>query len=146
MATGVKVTPAEFVEKHTRNTINAIPDYEKGIEKVATAPGVLAAAKKDKMRQNLLKSIDDGKWEERVKAVPLDTWKQKTKAKGAARIADGIQQSEGVRLQFAEQFLDHVGKVKATVDAMSDLTLEDSKRRMIANMEGLSKFRFKRGS
>ncbi|GAJ10427.1 unnamed protein product, partial [marine sediment metagenome] len=59
---GVRVTPEQFVEKHARRTTAAIPDYVDGVNRVATAPGTEAAKKQAKMKANLLKAIDSGKW------------------------------------------------------------------------------------
>jgi len=140
----VKVTPEEFVTKHAARTIAAVPDYRRGVDKVSVAPGVKAAAKADKMLAGVTRAVQSGKWGERVKSVPLDVWQKKCTEVGAGRIEGGVHAAADKALAFATQFLPFVATVQAKVEALPDLTLEDSKRRMLTNMEELSKFKFKR--
>lgn len=140
----VKVTPAEFVEKHARRTVAAIEDYKKGISKVTAAPGKKAAAKQGKMKANINKAIDSGKWARRVAAVPLEDWKSQSVEKGAGRIPAGVAGSASKVHAFAEQVLPVLARIKGEVDAMPDLTLEDGIARMTHQVREMAKFEFKR--
>jgi hypothetical protein len=140
---GVRVTPEQFVEKHARNTTNAIQDYSAGVERVSVAPGVLAAAKQDKMLKGVQAAVQSGKWAQRVKSVTLDDWKGAAKGKGAARISDGVAGAAAKVRKFAEQFLPVVAATQAKIAAMPDLTLQDSIARMTTNVTELAKFSFK---
>jgi len=141
---GVRVTPAEFVEKHARRTTAAIPDYTAGVERVTEAPGKKAAEKQAKMKANLVKAIDSGKWGRRVAAVSLEDWKAAAGTKGAGRIASGVEGASGKVLAFAEQVLPVLARIKGEVDAMPDLTLEDGIARMTKQVREMAKFEFKR--
>ena len=140
---GLKVNPAEFVEKHARRLKGATEDIRRGIQRVDVAPGIKAAAKQDKMKAKLVASIDDGTWANRVKAVSLEDWKRKAETKGLARIATGIDEAAPKVLNFAEQLLPAVEAAKSKVDAMPDMTLEDSINRMATFTREMSKFKKK---
>ena len=136
----VKVTPDEFQEKHARRLKGAIEDMRRGVERVDTAPGVKAAAKKDKMRQRLMEALDSGKWEKRVAAVTLDEWKQDMIEKGLNRVASGIDRAAPKVKEFAAQLLAHEEEGLKKIESMPDVTLEDSINRMTAWVRHMSKF------
>lgn len=138
-----KLTPKEAQEKHNRRLKAALPDMERGILNVKVAPGKAAAEKADKMKQNLNKALDEGKWQRRVAAVPLEDWQNKMVKKGLPRVSGGIDAAADKVVDFFEQFLPHMDKVQAKVKAMPDLTLEDSAARMVANMKGAADFKRK---
>ena len=138
-----KLTAEEFQEKHARRLKASIPDIEKGIQRVTVSPTEKAAAKVEKMRVNILKSIDDGTWQRRLRAVTLDEWKQKAISKGVPHIAAGIDAAAEKVKDFASQLLPYIDKVKADVDKLPDLTLEDSINRMATFTRGMSKFKKK---
>jgi len=140
----LRVTPGEFVEKHNRRTKAALEDLRRGVEAVTEAPGAKAAAKADKMRANLLEALDSGKWQRRVAAVGVDDWKRAMIEKGVNRVAGGLDGAREKVAQFAEQLLSHQASLKDKVDAMPDLTLEDSIARATEWIRGMSKFEFKR--
>jgi len=141
---GPKVTAAQFVEKHNRRTKAALQDMREGVQRVSEAPGVAAAAKADKMRANLIAALDNGKWQRRVAAVSLEDWKTAMIDKGVNRVAAGVDASAAKTRQFAEQLLSHQGGLMTKVEAMPDLTLEDSIARMTEWVRGMSTFEFKR--
>lgn len=65
------------------------PRWAQGIDSVTTPPGVAAAAAKDRYVAGVNSQAD--KWASRTAAVPLQTWKDTAKAKGASRLASGAQ-------------------------------------------------------
>jgi len=60
------------------------------------------------------------------------------------RVAAGVDAAAPKVRQFAEQLLSHQSGLMSTVNAMPDLTLEDSIGRMTTWVRGMSKFEFKR--
>jgi len=141
---GIRVTPEQFVEKHARRTVAAVPDYQAGVERVTSAPGAEAAKKQAKMKANLVKAIDSGKWARRVAAVSLEDWKAAAGVKGAGRIAAGVEAAAPKVRAFAEQVLPVLARIKSEVDAMPDMTLEDGIARMTKQVREMAKFEFKR--
>lgn len=138
-----KLTPDEFVDKHARRLKGSIDDMRRGIERVTVAPTQQAAGKKDKMLARLTQSVNDGKWEAGLKRVTLDDWKSSMIEKGLVRVSGGIDKAAPKVRDFASQLLPHIDNVKAQVDKMPDLTIEDSINRMNAFTRGMAKFRKK---
>lgn len=122
----VKLTPEQYAEKWGRRLKGAIPDVETGVDRVTEAPGKKAAAAKNKWIAKLTsKSVQD-KWERRVGAVPLEVWKQKMLTKGVGRIAAGVDDAGPKVTAFAIKLFAHQNSGLTKIDAMADLTLEDS--------------------
>jgi len=136
----IKVTPAEFREKHARNLKASLTDMRAGVEKVTTAPGGQAAAKQDKMLANLTAKIQDGTWARRLKGVTLEEWRSKMIDKGLPRVAGGIDAAAAKVEDFATQLLPAVDAAATKAKAMPDLTLEDSINRMTSFVRDMSKF------
>jgi len=135
-----RVTPDEFVEKHSRRLKGAVDDMRRGIERVSESPTAKAANKKDKMRTNINASIDSGKWERGLRRVPLEEWKGKMINKGLGRVATGIDEAAPKVRSFAADLLPYEDTLKAHVDKMPDTTLEDSINRATTWMRGMAKF------
>lgn len=135
-----KVTPEQFVEKHNRRLKGAMQDMQTGVENVTSAPGIAAAEKADKMKQNINKAIDDGTWAKRVRAVPLEEWKSKMIDKGIPRVSGGIDAAAPKVLDFAQQLLPHIDKGVTDIEKMPDLTLEDSIARSNKFIRHMAKF------
>lgn len=139
----LRVNAEQFAEKHARRLKASEPDIRIGIERVTTAPGQLAAAKKDKMKAKLVARIDDGTWGRRVAAVGLDEWKKKAITKGVPRIATGIDEAHDKVVDFASQLLPVVDRVRTEVLRMPDLTVEDGIARASKFIRDMSKFKKK---
>jgi len=140
---GVKLTAAQAREKHNRRLKAATEDMRQGAMRVTEAPGKKAAAKKDKMRQNILAAIDSGKWEQRVASVSLEDWQKRFTEVGVGRVAAGIDAAGEDVEKFFEQLFAHQNKLLSQVDKMPDLTLEDSVQRATAWIRGMADFKRK---
>lgn len=136
-----KLTAKEFQEKHNRRLKAASEDMRLGVERVTESPTAKAAKKADKMRTNINKAIDSGKWAAGLNRVTLEEWKSKMINKGVGRVAAGIDEAEGKVVAFAEKLLPHVDAGKAAIDKLPDVTLEDSIARMTAFTRHMSKFK-----
>lgn len=136
-----RVTPKEFQEKHARRLKGATEDIRRGIEKVSVAPTEAAAAKKDKMLNNLTAAVQDGKWERGLRRVSLQDWKTKTIEKGVARIGPGIDAAAAKVESFAADFLPFLDKGVEEVKKMPDITLEDNIARAAAMMRHNANFK-----
>jgi len=139
-----RISPEDRAEKLARNLKNALDDIRKGVDRVSEAPGKKAAAKKDKMRANLMAAIDSGKWEQNVASYPLEDWKEDMKTKGINNIPTGIDRAKNKIVKFAQQQDEHQAKIDSKLKSMPDLTLEDNIRRMEVQVREMAKFRFKK--
>ncbi len=138
-----KLTPEQYAEKQARNLKNSLPDIRMGIERVSTAPGVAAAAAQTRMKDNLNRSIDDGRWAAKVRGVTLEEWKNAALNKGVDRIAAGIDQAHDKQVQMAGRLLAAVDSSAAKANAMPKGTIQDSIARMTTFVEDMHKFKGK---
>jgi ElaB/YqjD/DUF883 family membrane-anchored ribosome-binding protein len=136
-----RLTPAEYQEKHARRLKGAIDDMRRGVENVMQSPTAKAAAKADKMRANIVASIDSGKWAAGLNRVTVEEWKSKMIEKGLNRVASGIDGAADKVTAFASELLPHIDKGVDQVKKMPDLTLEDSINRMTTFIRHMSKFK-----
>ena len=145
MARGtVRTTASSMAQKWGNNTKAATGYMAEGVDRVTEAPGKKAAAKADKMRQNINKSLDNGTWQKRVASVPLEDWKSSMKTKGVSRVSDGVDGAAPKMEAFATQLIAHENEGLKKLDGMPDLTLQDSKNRVISWMDHMAKFKFQR--
>lgn len=139
-----KLSPQEFQEKHARRLKASVEDIRRGIDRVTENPMDKAAAKKDKMLQNITAAVNDGRWERGLKRVSLEMWKSKTRDVGVNRISAGIDAASAKVQAFAEELLTHIDAGQAKLKGMPDITLEDNINRMtsfvrhMANMKRTS--------
>ena len=130
----INISPAEVAEKHARRLKASTPDIQRGVERVSVAPGQLAAAQTDKMRTNINKALDSGKWARRVASVPLPEWKSKMINKGIPRIASGVDGAIEKTTEFFAEFLPHLETIQGELESMPSVTLEDGINRAVHNM------------
>lgn len=135
-----KLTPEQFREKHARRLKASVEDIRSGVARVTESPTAKAASKVDKMRTNLLKALDSGKWAQRLKAVSLEEWKRKMTDVGINRIAAGIDAAAEKVEDFAAQLLPFQDKLSKDIERMPDVTLEDNINRMTTFIRGMAKF------
>lgn len=138
---GITLTPAQFREKHARNLKGATADIRRGVEAVTESPMEKAAAAQDKMLARVTESITDGTWAARLREVSLPEWKSKMLNVGIGRIAAGIDAAGPKVERFAAELLSYESSLQSTIDAMPDVTLEDSISRMTAWCRGMAEFR-----
>jgi len=136
-----KLTPTEIAEKWRRRAEGAASDYQKGVERVSESPMEKAAAKIEKFKANLIKAINDGKWEKGLKSVSLGDWKQSVAEKGVANYATGIRAAESKMENFMSELVPFQDSLKAEIDRMPDITLSDSVARATKWIEGMAKFK-----
>lgn len=136
-----KVTAEEYAKKWAQNLGSATQAVTAGVDKVTTAPGQLAVKKQDKMRANILKSIDDGTWARNTGAVPLEDWKNSMKQKGIPNIANGANLAISKQTTFAAKLLPFQDTLAAKVKGMPDLTIEDSVNRAATFIRGMAQFK-----
>jgi len=144
MADKVKLTPAEISEKWARRTKGAVSDAVAGVNRVTESPAAKAVAKQDKMRANLVASIDDGTWAKRLGGVSLEDWKTKTAAKIGERLAGGVDGAAAKREKFDTFLVSTLNEILPKIAGMPDLTLEDSVNRVRTFMEHMSKNKYKK--
>lgn len=122
----VTLSPNEISEKWNRRMKGSIPDIQRGIASVQESPMERAAANKEKMKNNLIKSVDNGKWEEGLRSVSLGDWKAKTSEKVATRMTGGVDAAMPKRQKFDNYLVNTVNAGLQEINNMPNMTLEDS--------------------
>ena len=136
----VKLSPEEYAEKHARNLKASVPDIRAGVARVTESPTAKAAAQQDKMIARLQEAVASGKWAAGLRRVSLEEWKDKTLNKGVGRIAAGIDAAHDKVVAFASDLIPFENTLMGRIDAMPDLTLEDSIQRATEWIRGMAKF------
>ena len=124
-----RVSPEQYAEKWARRLKGSAEDIRNGVENVTTAPGQAAAAAQERMLQNLIESIQSGRWADAVKSVSLEEWKDSVLRKGLQRLAAGVDAAEQKQAEMARRLLAAVDAAAAKVHAMPKGTIEDSVNR-----------------
>ena len=138
-----KLTASEFREKQARRLKASIEDMRTGIERTTESPTAKAAAKADKMLAGVQKAVSSGKWSARLRKVSLQDWKDAATNKGLSRVASGIDGAAAKVEDFASQLLPYQDSLSTKINAMPDMTLEDSIARATEWMRGMAKFQRK---
>lgn len=133
-----RLSSQQIAEKAARNAAAAQQDYVAGVQRVQTAPGQRAAAKKAVYVQNVQASAD--KWATRVAAVDLGTWQARTVEK-ASRFGTGVQAAIPKTTAFWDKFGPHLDAVTAKVRAMPNDTQEQRINRAVEQMRGAAQFK-----
>lgn len=139
-----RLTPKEAQEKHAARLKAAVPDIQRGIERVTESPMKKALAKKQKMIANWQKAMNDGKWDRSMERGSLEDWKNKTINKGTNRIASGVDEAAAKIEDFYADFLPFQDTITAKTKQMPDTTLEDNLNRMVHQARETSKYKRKK--
>lgn len=133
-------SPQAVAEKWARRTAASTQDIIDGVNQVRVNPAESAIAKKAKLVANFNAAVTDGRWERGLRRTTLDSWKQSMIQKGAPRVAQGADAAKGKMTSFMAELLPYQESVKAEIDSMPDLTIEDSAARMTAWMRRMATF------
>ena len=141
--TSVRLTPDRISDKWNRHMKTAVPDIVAGIDAMAVDPGIRAVEAQDKMLRNVTESISNGTWAKRRLAVSKSDWQSITKAKVSARLSTGVDQALPKRKKFDAWLVGRLNAILPEIDSMSDMTLEDSKARVIKMMDHMAGEKYK---
>lgn len=136
-----KMTGSEFAEKWARN-LGASAEYiRRGIESVTESPGQKAVQKKAKWVARMTSADVHERWARQTGRVTVEDWKRKAIEVGLPRISSGASASVPKMAQFGEALLSYQEQGLAKLRNMPDITLEDSKARLLAWFDHMARFR-----
>jgi len=135
-----KLTPAEAHEKWKNRLTSAVPDVKAGIDRVTESPMVKAAAKEDKWFAGLQRAKSEGRFKRGLLNVSLEEWKAKARDVGADRIPAGAAAAQAKQTAFYSKLFPYEETLQAKINAMPDVTIQDSIARATAWMVGMSQF------
>lgn len=136
----VKLTPAESAEKWGRRLKGSTEDIRTGVIRVTEAPGKKAAEKKGKWVAKMTDAKVQDKWAKRVGEVSLEDWKKQMVDVGIGRISAGVDAEVPDMGDFYSEVFPYIETGQKEVEAMADITLEDSIARMDKFVRHMSKF------
>lgn len=132
----------DIVRKQIDNLSRASESIKSGVMSVTVAPGKIAAANKERYLAGVTKSVD--KWVDNVGSVSLPDWQSSMVDKGIPRIAEGIRQAEPKIRDFHTQLQSYQSSYLPKLNTMKVLSIGDAIAKASANIEAMSKFRFRR--
>lgn len=106
------------------------PKWAAGIQAVDTAPGVLAAAAKDRYVAGVQASAD--RFATNVAKVDLGTWKTQSVNKGQARLASGAQAGQAKYQTKIAPVLQAIGQIRDSLPARGDIMTNLERARQMA--------------
>ena len=128
------LTGAQIYEKYQRRMGQASEDIKRGVETTTKSQSEEAIKAAPRMRENLNKALDAGKYEEGLRRSGDAKWKRNLIEKGIPKIAAGITAN---KTEITQQFdkVSAVGEaVKTAVASMPKGSIEDSLNRVRASM------------
>jgi hypothetical protein len=140
----VTFTPAEITEKWKTRLKNSIPDIQRGVNAVTDSPMTKAVAKQDKMKQNLINAIDNGRWAAGLNSVTLQNWKDITTKKISSSLSAGVDAATQKHQNFSSYLVNAVNNGLNAISNMPDMTLDDSANRMVTFMKSMASNPYKK--
>ena len=131
-------------QKWVRGMSGATKSMTEGANAVSVAPGEKAAAAADLYLARVQEAVSSGKFQDNSRAVSLDSWRRSFTEKGIPRVATGAAQAQSKFEEFMAALLPVAEASSREVQAMPKGSLEDSKARMIRNMENMANFKYRR--
>jgi hypothetical protein len=127
-----RVTAQQGSDKWKSRLSAASADMTTGVNNVTVAPGVQAAAKRDKWLAGVTGAAD--KWQRNVKAVSLSSWQQSMTTIGIPRVAQGAQAKQQKYTDFAASFYPFLDRGVSQVNQMPDTDMESRIQKAVAMM------------
>lgn len=127
-------------DKWARRLAGSTQDIQEGVNAVRINPAEQAIAKKAKLLANFTASVNDGSWERGLRNTTLESWKASMIQKGIQRIPQGAESAKPKFARFMTELLPYQEGVKAQIEAMPDISLEDSIARMTTWTREMAKF------
>lgn len=103
------ITPQQAAQKWVDRLSAATNSIRDGVNNVKTAPGQLAADRRDAYLQGVQANV--GKWARNVAAVSLADWKKATLDKGLPRVAPGAAAAKDKFTRFMTDWLNFQASV-----------------------------------
>jgi hypothetical protein len=122
----VKVTETEYVSKWAKRLKAATDEMRSGADKVTVAPSKLAIEAKERFKEELIKAIDEGRWDRMLAKYGLEEWKKDFKEKGVPRVSRGVDAAKDKMEEFAKWLIPRVKAGQDKVKALPKVTLDDA--------------------
>lgn len=132
---------ADFAAKWANRLSQSTADIQRGVDAVTEAPSARAVAKQAKLVANWTAAVNSGKWASKMKAVTLEDWRSAMKNKGIGRISTGASEASAKMADFGTKLLAYQNSNLPTIYKMPDTNQGETKARMNAWFDIMSKFK-----
>jgi len=134
-------TPQQASEKWRDRLKASTVEIQRGVEAVTVSPMEQAAANEAKYLNGVQEAVSSGKWRRGLLGVSLAEWKTAMLTKGLQRLGLGADAAQPKVQAFYEELFPFQDRVVANINAMPDVTFEDSVNRVTAYMREMREFR-----
>ena len=132
-------SPSFAAQKWSRNIGAATKTIEEGVQNVTVSPTEKAAARADAYAQGCQNAVLTQKFQNSLRRVSLDQWKQAMLQKGLQRIAGGAAAAVTKMEQFFAEFLPFLEAGVRALPPRGDI--EANKQRVLAMIDHNARFR-----
>ncbi|MBA7584776.1 hypothetical protein ES708_26736 [subsurface metagenome] len=139
----VRLSADRISDKWGRHMKAAVPDIQAGLDAMTVDPGQKAVDAQEKMKANLVASIDSGIWAKRRLEVSKADFVKITKEKVGKNLNTGVDAGMPKRKKFDNWLVGRLNAVLPEVAAMPDMTFEDSMARIRRQLEHMKAEKYK---
>jgi len=131
------ISPEEWADKQVERASRAAAEWEKNVQRPRRDPIKAAIAAGPKRAEKLRESLDQKKWEKAMAGVDEDLMYSVIRKRGASAFRAGIEDRKEKVVARAKELQPMVATLKATIDAMPDVTDADREKRLLAARRGM---------
>lgn len=94
------MSPAEIAAQWKKSLSASTEKIKKKVQAITESPMEKAAAQQELMRARILEAIDSGDWAAKLRATPLQSWKNSVIGKGLQNLQAGLADGESKVVAF----------------------------------------------
>lgn len=123
------ITVQDAVAKWADRGSNSGDAVKRGVNAVTESPMEKAAAAQERYLAGVRRAVESGKYAERLRAVPLQEWKNAMINKGIPNMQNGYNVGKAKYQRFMQSFLPYARQVSEEIKQMPKGTLQQAKDR-----------------
>jgi len=131
------IAPEEWADKQVARASSAASEWEKNVQRPRRDPLKAAIAAAPKRAEKLRLSLEQKKWEKAMAQVDEDLMYETIRKRGASAFRSGVEDRKAKVTARAKELQPMVAALKATIDAMPDVTDADREKRLLAARRGM---------
>lgn len=133
--------PQQVAAKWAARASSAGPDYQRGVEQTDKDPTALAIQNQGRLLANFTRSVQDGTWAARLRAVGKTGWVEAVRTKGVTNYTNGVSNAEAKVAAAFAPLLAFEGNLQRQIQSMPSDTDAAREARMLAWTRGMRAYR-----
>lgn len=134
----------QIAEKWSRNLGASTQAIREGVQSVTVNPMARAAERVDAYVAGIQRAVADGKYQDGLRRVSLEQWKDAMLEKGLSRVGTGASQAMPKFADFMSEFIPHLQAGVRALETMPRGDLSQNVARAVAMMQHNARFRRRR--